>query len=497
MGISYYNVGYCCEIFVKTCCATEIYRYPEDTILDQEKERNNFTGTLGFVLASAASAIGLGNIWRFPFLAARDGGGLFLVCYLLLVATFGYTLLSSEIAIGRKTRQGPLTAYSRLHKRGGVIGVLACLVPVLILPYYCVIGGWVLKYMAAFMTGAGLEAAGDKYFTGFITSIGEPIFWFVVFMSAVMFVIFLGVEKGIEKYSKVMMPVFFLLIVGVSVYSLTLSHTDASGVTRTGLEGFLVYTVPNLEGITLSKFLNVLMDAMGQLFYSISVAMGIMIAYGSYAKKDVDLSKSINHIELFDTLAAFMAGVMIIPAVYTFMGKEGMSAGPSLMFISLPKVFAAMGSAGTLVGIVFFVMVTFAALTSAMSVMEAIVASFMDQFNWNRSKSTILIGTYAMIGGIIVCLGYNVAYFELPLPNGAVAQILDLMDYISNIVFMPLVAIGECLLIGWVVGPDWIIEEIEQGKYKFGRKNMYRIMVKYITPVLLFVLFLQAFGVFN
>ena len=465
--------------------------------MDQEKERNNFTGTLGFVLASAASAIGLGNIWRFPFLAARDGGGLFLVCYLLLVATFGYTLLSSEIAIGRKTRQGPLTAYSRLHKRGGVIGVLACLVPVLILPYYCVIGGWVLKYMAAFMTGAGLEAAGDKYFTGFITSIGEPIFWFVVFMSAVMFVIFLGVEKGIEKYSKVMMPVFFLLIVGVSVYSLTLSHTDASGVTRTGLEGFLVYTVPNLEGITLSKFLNVLMDAMGQLFYSISVAMGIMIAYGSYAKKDVDLSKSINHIELFDTLAAFMAGVMIIPAVYTFMGKEGMSAGPSLMFISLPKVFAAMGSAGTLVGIVFFVMVTFAALTSAMSVMEAIVASFMDQFNWNRSKSTLLIGTYAMIGGIIVCLGYNVAYFELPLPNGAVAQILDLMDYISNIVFMPLVAIGECLLIGWVVGPDWIIEEIEQGKYKFGRKNMYRIMVKYITPVLLFVLFLQAFGVFN
>lgn len=497
MGISYYNVGYCCEIFVKTCCATEIYRYPEDKILDQEKERNNFTGTLGFVLASAASAIGLGNIWRFPFLAARDGGGLFLVCYLLLVATFGYTLLSSEIAIGRKTRQGPLTAYSRLHKRGGVIGVLACLVPVLILPYYCVIGGWVLKYMAAFMTGAGLDAAGDKYFTGFITSIGEPIFWFVVFMSAVMFVIFLGVEKGIEKYSKVMMPVFFLLIVGVSVYSLTLSHTDASGVTRTGLEGFLVYTVPNLEGITLSKFLNVLMDAMGQLFYSISVAMGIMIAYGSYAKKDVDLSKSINHIELFDTLAAFMAGVMIIPAVYTFMGKEGMSAGPSLMFISLPKVFAAMGSAGTLVGIVFFVMVTFAALTSAMSVMEAIVASFMDQFNWNRSKSTLLIGAYAIIGGIIVCLGYNVAYFELPLPNGAVAQILDLMDYISNIVFMPLVAIGECLLIGWVVGPDWIIEEIEQGKYKFGRKNMYRIMVKYITPVLLFVLFLQAFGVFN
>jgi len=269
----------------------------------------------------------------------------------------------------------------------------------------------------------------------------EPVFWFVIFMAVVVFIIYLGVEKGIEKYSKVLMPIFFLLIVGGSLYSLTLSPTDASGVTRTGLEGFLVYTVPNLEGVTFSKFLNVLMDAMGQLFYSISVAMGIMIAYGSYAKKDVDLGRSINHIELFDTLAAFLAGVMIIPAVYTFMGKEGMSAGPSLMFISLPKVFAAMGGAGPVVGTVFFVMVTFAALTSAMSVQEAIVASFMDRFDWDRSKAT--------------------------------------------------------LLIGWIVGPDWVISEIEQDRYKFGRKAMYRVMVKYITPVLLFILFLQAFGVFN
>ena len=185
--------------------------------MDQEKERNNFTGTLGFVLASAASAIGLGNIWRFPFLAARDGGGLFLVCYLVLVATFGYTLLSSEIAIGRKTRQGPLTAYSRLDQRGSIIGKLACIVPVLILPYYCVIGGWVLKYLAAFVSGAGLAAAGDKYFGAFITSTLEPIFWFAVFMAAVVFVIFLGVEKGIEQYSKILMPIFFILIIGVSL----------------------------------------------------------------------------------------------------------------------------------------------------------------------------------------------------------------------------------------------------------------------------------------
>jgi len=427
-------------------------------------------------------------------------------CYVRLYAAVFGNCHWTQNAAGSADRvftSGPaglhhrIGAYTAIDKRFSPLGWLASLVPFIITPYYCVIGGWVLKYLAAFVSGAGLAAAGDKYFGAFITSTLEPIFWFAVFMAAVVFVIFLGVEKGIEQYSKILMPIFFILIIGVSLYSLTLSHTDANGVTRTGLEGFLVYTVPNLEGVTFSKFLNVLMDAMGQLFYSISVAMGIMIAYGSYAKKDVDLSKSINHIEIFDTLAAFLAGVMIIPAVYTFMGKEGMSAGPALMFISLPKVFAAMGGAGTVVGIVFFVMVTFAALTSAMSVQEAIVASFMDRFNWSRSKATLLIGLYALVGGIVVCLGYNVAYFELPLPNGAVAQILDLMDYISNIVLMPLVAIGECLLIGWVVGPDWIIEEIEQGKYTFGRKGMYKIMVKYITPVLLFILFLQAFGVFN
>ena len=469
-----------------------------DFCVGETKSRNNFTGTLGFVMAAAGSAIGLGNIWRFPFLVARDGGGLFLAVYLLLVATFGYTLLSSEIAIGRKTRQGPLTAYSRLDKRGSLIGILACIVPVLILPYYCVIGGWVLKYLAAFASGAGVMAAGDKYFTGFITSTWEPILWFGIFMAAVLFVIYMGVEKGIEKYSKVLMPVFFVLVIGVSLYSLTLSYTDANGVTRTGWEGFLIFTIPDFTGLTLSKFLNVLMDAMGQLFYSISVAMGIMVAYGSYAKEDTDLGKSINQIEFFDTLAAFLAGVMIIPAVFTFMGREGMSAGPALMFISLPKVFNAMGGAtGMIIGLVFFLMVFFAALTSAISVQEAIVASFMDRFSWSRTKTTFLIGLYAIIGGIIVCLGYNIFYFEMPLPNGAVAQILDLMDYISNVVMMPLVAIGECLLIGWFVGPDWVINEIERGKYKFSRKNMYVIMVKYITPVLLFVLFLQAFGVFN
>lgn len=463
-----------------------------------ENQRNSFTGTLGFVMAAAGSAVGLGNIWRFPFLAARDGGGLFLVCYLLLVATFGYTLLTTEIALGRGTRQGPLTAPSKVDRRFSWVGVLACLVPVLILPYYSVIGGWVLKYLWAFLSGSGTAAAGSKYFTGFITSQWEPIGWFLVFILSTCFVIYRGVEKGIERYSKVLMPIFFLLIVVVSVYSLTLSYTDsATGVTRTGWQGFLIYTIPDFQNLTFGKFLSVLMDAMGQLFYSISVAMGIMIAYGSYAKNKTNLYQAVNHIEFFDTLAAFLAGCMIIPAVFTFMGREGMSAGPALMFISLPKVFDAMGGFGIVAGIFFFVMVTFAALTSNISIMEAIAASFMDRFGWSRAKATTIIGLYAILGGLIVCLGYNKLYFELPLPNGAIAQVLDLADYISNNIAMPVVAIGECILIGWVAGPDWVIGEFKKGGFPFGRETMYRLFVKLVTPILLFILFLQAFGVFN
>lgn len=355
-----------------------------------------------------------------------------------------------------------------------------------------------LKYLWAFLSGGSKAAAGSKYFGAFITSQWEPIFWFLLFILATCFVIYHGVEKGIERYSKVLMPIFFVLIVIVSVYSLTLSYTDpATGVTRTGWQGFLVYTIPDLKGLTFGKFLTVLMDAMGQLFYSISVAMGIMIAYGSYAKNNTNLYQAVNHIEFFDTLAAFLAGTMIIPAVFTFMGREGMSAGPSLMFISLPKVFDAMGPFGVAAGVFFFLMVTFAALTSNISIQEAITASFMDRFGWSRKKTTFLVGLYAIIGGIIVCLGYNVFFFKLPLPNGAIAQILDLADYISNNIAMPLVAIGECVLIGWFVGPDWVIKEFKKGGFPFGREAMYRVFVKFVTPILLFILFLQAFGVFN
>lgn len=464
-------------------------------IESMEKKRNSFTGSLGFVLAAAGSAVGLGNIWRFPYLAAKDGGGLFLVIYLLLAVTFGFTLLTTEISIGRLTKQSPLTAYSKVKKGWGWLGICASLVPVIIMPYYCVIGGWVVKYFIAYLTGHGAETAVDGYFTGYITSDYQPILLMAVFLAVVAFIIFKGVDKGIESSSKIIMPILILLVVGIAIFSLTIKHTDAEGVTRTGWEGFKVYIVPNFDGLTVKGFFTILLDAMGQLFFSLSVAMGIMIAYGSYVKDDANLVKSINQIEIFDTGVAFLAGAMIVPAVFTFMGTDGMGSGPSLMFVSLPKVFAAMGKVGNIIGCLFFAMVLFAALTSAVSVMEAIVACLMDKFHLSRTKAGIIEGIIALVGGIVVCLGYNKLYFDIVLPNGAHAQILDIMDYISNNALMPIVAIGTCVLIGWVVKPKVIIDEVEKTGQKFSRKILYTIMVKFVTPILLIILLLKSLGI--
>lgn len=461
------------------------------------EKRKTFGGSIGFVLAAAGSAVGLGNIWRFPYLAARDGGGLFLVIYIVLALTFGFTLVTAEIAIGRKTKQSPLTAYGVLNKKWTWLGWLSSIVPFIILPYYCVIGGWVLKYLIAFITGHGVDAATEGYFSDFITSKAEPIVMMFIFLLLVCIVIYLGVNKGIESFSKIIMPILLVLVVGIAIFSLTISKTDDSGVVRTGVQGLKYYVIPNLDGITIKKFFTVVMDAMGQLFYSLSVAMGILIAYGSYVRDDANLPKSINQIEIFDTVVAFLAGVMIIPAVYVFSGTEGMSSGPSLMFVALPKIFASMGKIGNLIGVVFFAMVLFAAITSAMSVLEAIVSGMIDSDkNYNRGQAVIIEFFIAFILACLVCFGYNDLYFEFKLPNGAVGQILDIMDYISNSILMPIAAIATCILVGWVIKPKAIIEEVEKNGDKMGRKGLFTIMIKYIAPVCLFILLLMSLGVF-
>lgn len=458
-------------------------------------KRNSFSGSVGFVLAAAGSAVGLGNIWRFPYLAARDGGGLFLVVYLVLALTFGFTLLTTEIAIGRKTKESALMAYGLLSEKAKPLGYLVCIIPMMILPYYCVIGGWVVKYFLTYLTGAGSHTAQDGYFNSFISQIDEPIVMMLVFLLFTIIIVLGGVKKGIEGFSKVVMPILILLILGISVFSTTLSYTD-DGVVRTGLEGMRILIIPDFRSITFQTFFSILLDAMGQLFYSLSIAMGIMITYGSYMRDDTNMPRSIGQIEFFDTGIAFLAGVMIIPAVYVFMGSEGMSAsGPGLMFVTLPKVFSQMGMAGSIIGCVFFAMVMFAAITSSVSMLEAIVSSFMDMFDMTRQKAVFIEGAIILAAGILVCLGYNVFYFELSLPNGAVAQILDVMDYVSNNLLMPIVAICTCILIGWKLTPDFVIKESTKNGESFHRKTMYIVMLKYIVPVMLFALLAEAIGV--
>ncbi len=462
----------------------------------ETRKKSSFSGTLGFVLTAAGSAVGVGNIWRFPYLAAKDGGGVFLIVYLVLVLTFGFTLLVTDVAIGRKTKQNALRAFGSIRKEWKFLGYFTFLVPAIIMTYYSVIGGWVLKYIFVYLTGQTKAAAQDGYFSSFISSGYAGIVFTLLFLAATAFIVYRGVEKGVEKFSKIVMPGLLVMIVAVAVFSLTVSHTDGN-VTRTGLEGLAVYLLPDFEGMTLSRFFGILLDAMSQLFFSLSVSMGIMITYGSYVKDDVDLSKSLSQIEFFDTLVAFLAGLMIIPAVYVFFGVEGMASGPSLMFVSLPKVFDVMGPVGTAVGLVFFVMVAFAALTSSISIFETLVANCSDIFHAERKKVCKVLGVLAAAASVVICLGYTVFYFELKLPNGSVGQLLDVMDYISNSFLMPAISFLTCIFIGWVVKPKWIDDEMEKNGHVFKRKRLYRVMIRYVTPVIMLILFFTSTGVFS
>lgn len=462
-----------------------------------EKKENHFSGQLGFVLAAAGSAVGVGNLWRFPYLAAKDGGGLFLLIYLILVLTFGFTLLTSDIAIGRRTKKSAIGAYAAMHPRWKFLGIFTFLVPVLIMTYYAVIGGWITKYALLYLTGQAEAAANDNYFGSFISSPISPVVFALVFMAVTALIVYNGVQGGIERVSKYMMPVLLVLVVVIAIYSLTLQRTDETGRVRTGIEGFLYYITPHFEGLTVKRFLQILLDAMSQLFFSLSVSMGIMITYGSYVKPEVDLNKAVNRIELFDTGVALLAGAMIIPAVFVFSGTEGMGAGPSLMFVSLPKVFAAMGKGGTVVGALFFVAAIFATLTSCISVLESIVANCMEIFHTGRKKTVLTLSAIYLAASAVIALGYSLFYFEVKLPNGSTGQLLDIADYISNSVMMPLIALLSTILIGWVKGPDYVIDEMESSGHPFRRKRIYRIMIRYIAPVLMLILFLQSTGILS
>ncbi len=439
------------------------------------EKRSSFSGKLGFVLATAGSAVGLGNIWRFPYLAAQYGGGIFLLVYLVLALTFGFALMCAEIAIGRKTGVSAIGAYKKLNKKFSFVGILASIVPIIILPYYSVIGGWIVKYFTVFISGNMADAVADGFFDSFIAAHTEPIGWFLIYLAITALVVLLGVEKGIEKVSKIMMPVLVVLTVFIAVYSLFMPGA---------VEGLIYYIKPDF-----SKFSSTtVLAAMGQLFYSMSLAMGIMITYGSYMKKDVRLEGSVKQIELFDTGIAFFAGLMIIPAVFAFSGgdESALGKGPGLMFVTLPKVFQSMAG-GNIIGTVFFILVLFAALTSSISLMETVVSIFIDKFGWSRRATCIGVFFGCVALGLPSCLGYG-TLSEVTVFGMA---FLDFFDFISNSVIMPVVALLTCILVGYVIKPKALIEEIEIGG-KFKRKKLFTIVIKYIAPVCIVLILISS-----
>ena len=446
-----------------------------------EHKRASWSGQLAFVLAAAASAIGLGNLWRFPYLAAQYGGGTFILVYLCLVVTLGFTLMLTEIAIGRKTQQSQLTAYNQLKGHGGLklLGVVATVIPLLITPYYCVIGGWVLYYLKAYalmaFTGAapmGAAAAeSGAFFTGFISAPFAPFGYGMLFILACAGVILLGVKNGIEKSNLVMMPILFIMAIAISLYVIFMPGSGA---------GLKYYLVPNMDCLTtedgafsFALLGKTILGAMGQMFYSLSLAMGIMVTYGSYMKKQDSIEKSVRRIEVFDTLIAVIAGLMIIPVVYMFAVKTGvtpeliaqhggdvalatkaavksaMNAGPGLMFITLPKVFAT-------------------------------VASVCDVLHIERKSATFFTTALIMFLATFSAIGYG-PWAEIKIGG---MPFLDFFDFITNSVLMPVTAAATCIFVGWILTPKSIIDEVEAEGNVFKAKGLYVVMVKWFAPAL-------------
>ena len=451
-----------------------------------KKKRSNFTGKLGYVLSAAGASVGLGNIWRFPYLAAKYGGGIFLIIYIILAVTFGYTMIIAETALGRMTKKSPVGAFEHFGHgwQFSLSGWINAVIPILIVPYYSVIGGWVIRYLTQYFTGGGSEKlAADGYFTSFISNGMQVEICFLIFSLATLTIIYLGVQNGIERVSSFMMPVLVVLAIIIAGYSMTRPGAIA------GIKYFLIPNPGNFSWMTV-------VSAMGQMFYSLSIAMGILVTFGSYMKKDVSIEEATEQVEIFDTAIAMMAGLMIIPAVFAFSGDaaaENLQAGPSLMFITMPKIFASMGM-GTPMGILFFVLVLFAALTSAIALSESAVSTFEDELHWSRRRSTVITGVIMVILGTLSALGYG--------PLAAVKiigmQFLDFFDFLTNSVMMPVAAMCTCLLIVRVVGVDKIAEEVKMNGERFRRKPVFDFMIKYLCPFfVVIILFSSVASVFG
>ena len=399
-------------------------------------------------------------------MASQHGGGAFLLAYIIVVLLFGVILLMTEIAIGRREHRSPVDAFADLNKKGKPIGLLATLVPAIIAPYYCVICAWILGYLLGYCSGTDMSEPGT--FGDFLISPLSAV-CLVIIIALVGYIIYRGVTHGIEKISVIFMPLFIVMLVILTVYMMFQPGVQ---------DGIGFYLSIHWDQLNLGVFTS----ALGQAFFSLSLAMGIVITYGSYMNKKEDIEKCSLTIVLIDTVVAMFAGLLIVPVVYASYGGN-IPSGPTLIFEALPNIFSGMPAA-TLIAIMFFIMVFIAAITSAISIVEAVVSTLMDRRHVSRKKGLLIYLIPMTVMAVIVYLGFGPLDFIKIGDKG----ILDLFDYASNNILMPIVAFCTCIFIGHIVGTKVVEDEISSSS-KFRLRPIYPFMIKWVAPILIFIIF--------
>lgn len=430
------------------------------------QKRENWGSRFGFIMAAAGSAVGLGNIWRFPYLTGMNGGGAFILIYLFFVFVIGLSIMTAEFAVGRNSGKAAVGAYKSKNKNWTFAGVIGVLSGFLIMGFYPVVGGWALAYIVKSLTGllAAPEAIGD-IFGGFITSPVEPLIWTAVFLVINVLIVAKGVAGGIEKAGKILMPTLLIILILIAIRGMTLEGAGA---------GLTFLFKPDFSEVTGATFL----AALGQAFFSLSLGMGCMITYGSYLNKSENLASNAFIVTAMDTGAALLAGLAIFPALFAF-GIEPTS-GPGLVFVVVPSIFAAMGGIGTVLSAFFFVALTVAALTSSVSLLEVVVAYLMDERNMARKKAVYVSSTIMIIMCIMASLSLGAMSGVTFLGVGA----FDFFDILTDKIFLAIGGLLLCVFTGWFVKKEDLKNELtNNGTVSFGLFEIWYNLVKFVIPV--------------
>ncbi|HYE82386.1 MAG TPA: sodium-dependent transporter [Clostridia bacterium] len=441
-------------------------------------QRGQWASAIGFVMAAAGAAVGLGNVWKFPYLASKFGGGTFLFAYIIMMLILGIPILVTEIILGRRGKLNPVGTYAKLSngsKWWKFVGFVAVSVNFIVLSYYSVVGGWITNYMFKYITG-GIKGDIPGYFVGFITNPLTPLLWHAIFMGVTIFIVVRGISGGIERASKVLMPALFILFLVLVVRVVTLPGAA---------KGIAYYLTPDFSKLTGVTFLM----AMGQIFFSLNIGAGCTMTYASYLSEDENIPKMSAVVPAMDFMAAFLAGMIVIPSVFAF-GLDP-AAGPPLLFITMPHVFTQM-PLGTLFGLMFFVLMLFAALTSSISMLEVNVSFLVDHYKRDRLKSAIWAGIIIFLVGVPSSLGQGVfSWFKI----GGL-DFLSAADFLASYMMMPFGAFMMCIFVARRFGIDEAVKEAtNNGKIAFGLKNVWAFLIRYIVPVIIILVFLSSTGI--